>query len=144
MGDIWDILPGLGDKLAAHVVLSASAIGLAMLIALPMAVWAGRSAVVARLALSLASLVQTIPALALLALFFPLLLSLRTVFGPGLPTLGFLPALMALTLYALLPILRNAVTAQANLDAGVLEAADGVGMTRWQKLTLVEIGRAHV
>nr|MCU0948794.1 ABC transporter permease/substrate-binding protein [Porphyrobacter sp.] len=122
----------------AHVVLSASAIGLAMLIALPLAVWASRSALVARLALSLASLVQTIPALALLALFFPLLLSLRAIFGPGLPTLGFLPALMALTLYALLPILRNAVTAQANLDPGVLEAADGVGMTRWQKLTLVE------
>jgi glycine betaine/choline ABC-type transport system substrate-binding protein/ABC-type proline/glycine betaine transport system permease subunit len=138
MGDIWDILPGLGDKLSAHVVLSASAIGLAMLIALPMAVWASRSAMVSRVALSLASLVQTIPALALLALFFPLLLSLRAVFGPGLPTLGFLPALMALTLYALLPILRNAVTAQANLDPGVLEAADGVGMTRWQKLTLVE------
>ena len=138
MGEIWDILPGLGDKLAAHVVLAASAIGLAMLIALPMAVWAGRSQVVARLSLSLASLVQTIPALALLALFFPLLLSLRAVFGEGLPTLGFLPALMALTLYALLPILRNAVTAQANLDPGVLEAADGVGMTKWQKLTLVE------
>lgn len=138
MGEIWDILPGLGDKLAAHVVLSASAIGLAMLIALPLAVWASRSPVVARLALSLASLVQTIPALALLALFFPLLLSLRAVFGEGLPTLGFLPALMALTLYALLPILRNAVTAQANLDPGVLEAADGVGMTKWQKLVLVE------
>jgi osmoprotectant transport system permease protein len=138
MVEIWDILPGLGDKLAAHVVLSASAIGLAMLIALPMAVWASRSQLVSRLALSLASLVQTIPALALLALFFPLLLSLRAVFGEGLPTLGFLPALMALTLYALLPILRNAVTAQANLDEGVLEAADGVGMTKWQKLTLVE------
>lgn len=138
MATIWDILPGLGDKLAAHVVLSASAIGLAMLIALPMAVWASRSAVVSRVALSLASLVQTIPALALLALFFPLLLSLRAVFGDGLPTLGFLPALMALTLYALLPILRNAVTAQANLDEGVLEAADGVGMTKWQKLVLVE------
>jgi osmoprotectant transport system permease protein len=138
VSNIWDILPGLGDKLAAHVVLSASAIGLAMLIALPLAVWASRSQVVSRLALSLASLVQTIPALALLALFFPLLLSLRAVFGEGLPTLGFLPALMALTLYALLPILRNAVTAQANLDPGVLEAADGVGMTKWQKLTLVE------
>ncbi len=138
METIWDILPGLGDKLAAHVVLSASAIGLAMLIALPMAVWASRSPLVARIALSLASLVQTIPALALLALFFPLLLSLRAVFGDGLPTLGFLPALMALTLYALLPILRNAVTAQANLDEGVLEAADGVGMTKWQKLVLVE------
>ncbi|WP_086739623.1 ABC transporter permease/substrate-binding protein [Erythrobacter colymbi] len=138
MGSIWDILPGLTDKLAAHVVLAACAIGLAILIALPMAVWASRSPLVSRLALSLASLVQTIPALALLALFFPLLLSLRSVFGEGLPTLGFLPALMALTLYALLPILRNAVTAQANLDEGVLEAADGVGMTKWQKLVLVE------
>ncbi|MCL9998959.1 MAG: ABC transporter permease/substrate-binding protein [Erythrobacter sp.] len=138
MQEIWDILPGLGDKLAAHVVLAASAIALAMLIALPMAVWAGRSRTVSRIALSLASLVQTIPALALLALFFPLLLSLRSVFGEGLPTLGFLPALMALTLYALLPILRNAVTAQANLDEGVLKAADGVGMTKWQKLVLVE------
>jgi osmoprotectant transport system permease protein len=138
MATIWDILPGLGDKLAAHVVLSASAIGLAMVVALPLAVWASRSPLVSRLALSLASLVQTIPALALLALFFPLLLSLRAVFGEGLPTLGFLPALMALTLYALLPILRNAVTAQANLDPGVLEAADGVGMTKWQKLVLVE------
>lgn len=138
MAEIWDIVPSLGDKLAAHVVLAASAIGLAMLIALPLAVWAGRSRTVARLSLSLASLVQTIPALALLALFFPLLLSLRAVFGEGLPTLGFLPALMALTLYALLPILRNAVTAQANLDPGVREAADGVGMTTWQKLVLVE------
>ncbi len=138
MGGVWAILPGLGDKLAAHVLLSASAIGLAILIALPLAVWAGRSPLVARIALSLASLVQTIPALALLALFFPLLLSLRAVFGEGLPTLGFLPALMALTLYALLPILRNAVTAQANLDPGVLEAADGVGMNKWQKLALVE------
>ncbi|HEY6964160.1 MAG TPA: glycine betaine ABC transporter substrate-binding protein [Erythrobacter sp.] len=138
MGSIWDILPGLTDKLAAHVVLAASAIGLAILIALPMAVWASRSPLVSRLALSLASLVQTIPALALLALFFPLLLSLRSIFGEGLPTLGFLPALMALALYALLPILRNAVTAQANLDEGVLEAADGVGMTKWQKLVLVE------
>lgn len=138
MSEIWTNLLGLGDKFAAHIVLSASAIGLGMLVALPLAVWASRSANVSRFALGFASLVQTIPALALLALFFPILLSLRVVFGEGLPTLGFLPALLALALYALLPILRNAVTAQANLDPGVLEAADGVGMTSWQKLTLVE------
>jgi len=135
---IWETLFTLGDKLTAHIVLSASAIGLGILVALPLAVWAARSPVVARVALGFASLVQTIPALALLALFFPILLSLRAVFGEGLPTLGFLPALLALALYALLPILRNAVTAQVNLDPGVLEAADGVGMTSWQKLTLVE------
>ena len=138
MSDFAEILFGLGDKLAAHVVLAASAIGLGIAVALPLAVWASRSQPVARVALGFASLVQTIPALALLALFFPILLSLRAIFGEGLPTLGFLPALLALALYALLPILRNAVTAQANLDPGVLEAADGVGMTGWQKLRLVE------
>ncbi|WP_298471165.1 glycine betaine ABC transporter substrate-binding protein [uncultured Erythrobacter sp.] len=138
MSGFWEILFGLGDKLAAHVVLAASAIGLGIIVALPLAVWGSRSQPVARIALGFASLVQTIPALALLALFFPILLSLRAVFGEDLPTLGFLPALLALALYALLPILRNAVTAQANLDPGVLEAADGVGMTNWQKLTLVE------
>ena len=133
-----DHLFALGDKLAAHVVLAAAALALGIAFALPVAVWASRSPPVARVALGFASLVQTVPALALLALFFPILLSLRAVFGEGLPTLGFLPALLALALYALLPIMRNAVTAQANLDPGVLEAADGVGMTAWQKLRLVE------
>ncbi|BDI60016.1 ABC transporter permease/substrate-binding protein [Qipengyuania nanhaisediminis] len=138
MNDILAALLGLGDKLAAHVVLAASAIALGIAVALPLAVWASRSQAMARVALGFASLVQTIPALALLALFFPILLSLRALFGEDLPTLGFLPALLALALYALLPILRNAVTAQANLDPQVLEAADGVGMTGWQKLRLVE------
>ena len=138
MAAFWQALVGLGDALAAHVVLSAAAIALGIAAALPLAVWASRSEPVARLALGFASLVQTIPALALLALFFPLLLSLRAVFGEGLPTLGFLPALLALALYALLPILRNAVTAQANLDPGVIEAADGMGMTLTQRLRLVE------
>ncbi|GAA4048882.1 ABC transporter permease/substrate-binding protein [Parerythrobacter jejuensis] len=138
MSAIWDIMLGLGDKLAAHVLLAASAIALGIVVALPLAIWASRNATVARIALGFASLVQTIPALALLALFFPILLSLRAVFGEGLPTLGFLPALLALALYALLPILRNAVTARDNMAPGVLEAADGVGMTGWQKLRLVE------
>lgn len=138
MSDLFDILIGLGDKLAAHVLLAASAIALGVAVALPLAAWASRSAMVARIALGFASLVQTVPALALLALFFPILLSLRAVFGEGLPTLGFLPALLALALYALLPILRNAVTAREHMAPGVLEAADGVGMTGWQKLRLVE------
>lgn len=138
MSGVAGALMDLGPQLAAHVLLSASAIALGIVVALPLAVWASRSPPVARVALGFASLVQTIPALALLALFFPILLSLRAVFGEGLPTLGFLPALLALALYALLPILRNAFTAQANLDPGVLEAADGVGMTKWQKLRLVE------
>lgn len=138
MSETWATLLTLGDKLAAHVLLSAAALALGMAVALPLAVWAARSRAVARVSLGFASLVQTVPALALLALFFPILLSLRGVFGDGLPTLGFLPALLALALYALLPILRNAITARAEMDAGVLEAADAVGMTGWQRLRLVE------
>ena len=84
MSEFWPTLFGLGDKLAAHVVLSASAIALGIAVALPLAVWASRSRTVARVALGFASLVQTIPALALLALFFPILLSLRAVFGEDL------------------------------------------------------------
>lgn len=138
MSEFRATLLGLGDKLAEHVVLAASALALGIAIALPLAVWATRSRMVERVALGFASLVQTVPALALLALFFPLLLSLRAVLGEGVPTLGFLPALLALTLYALLPILRNAVTARAEMAPGVLQAADAVGMTPWQKLRLVE------
>ena len=85
--------------------------------------------------LGFASLVQTIPSLALLALFYPALLWI----GHGVPALGFLPALLALTLYALLPIARNIVTGLRWLDPAVLEAADGIGMTRAQKLRLVEL-----
>ena len=138
MTGLLDAITGLGDQLAAHVLLSAAAIALGIAVALPLAVWASRTPAVSRASLAFASLVQTIPALALLALFFPILLSFRAVFGEGLPTLGFLPALLALALYALLPILRNAVTAQANLDPGVIEAADGMGMSFGQRLRLVE------
>ncbi|RJY09387.1 ABC transporter permease/substrate-binding protein [Aurantiacibacter aquimixticola] len=138
MKGLLDALLKLGPQLAEHVLLSAAAVALGIAVALPLAVWAGRSPSVARISLGFASLVQTIPALALLALFFPILLAARTVFGEGLPTLGFLPAWLALALYALLPILRNAVTALTNVDAEALEAADGLGMTGWQRLRLIE------
>ena len=71
MSAILAAIMGLGDKLAAHVLLSAAAIALGIIVALPLAVWAGRSLTVSKIALGFASLVQTIPALALLALFFP-------------------------------------------------------------------------
>ena len=138
MSDLVNALLGLGPKLAEHVLLSTAAVALGLAMALPLALWAARSRNVARVALGFASLVQTIPALALLALFFPILLAARAVFGEDLPTLGFLPAWLALGLYALLPILRNAVTALTHVDAEALEAADGIGMTRWQRLRHVE------
>jgi len=133
-----DAMARVPDLLAAHLLLAASALVLGLVISLPLAIWSARRPLVARAALGFASLVQTIPSLALLALFYPLLLSLSALVGGGIPALGFLPSLLALTLYALLPILRNGVTGLTSLDPAVIEAADGVGMTGWQKLILVE------
>jgi osmoprotectant transport system permease protein len=124
--------------LAQHLLLAFSALALGLVISLPLAIWSARRPAVARIALGFASLIQTIPSLALLALFYPLLLSLSVLVGGGIPALGFLPSLLALTLYALLPILRNGVTGLAGIDPAVIEAADGMGMTAWQKLRLVE------
>ncbi len=83
------------------------------------------------------------PSLALLALFYPLLLALSSLsqklFGHGFAALGFLPSLLALTLYSMLPIVRNGVTGLLNVDPAVLEAARGVGMTPRQSLFRVEL-----
>ncbi len=133
----------LPEYLAWHVLLSASALVLGLAISLPLAVAAARSPRLRWPVLALASLVQTIPSLALLALFYPLLLALsalaESTLGRGFSALGFLPSLLALTLYSVLPILRNAVTGLTGLDPAIVQAADGVGMTPRQKLLQVEL-----
>jgi hypothetical protein len=112
---------------------------LALLIGLPLGVCRRAPARAGeRCRSALRASIQTIPGLALLALFYPLLLALSSLVGGFIPALGFLPALLALALYALLPILRNVVTGMKGIDPAVLQAADGVGMTSWQKLRLVE------
>ena len=137
-GDWSQALARVPELLAAHVQLSFSALLLAMVLCLPLAIWAARSPKIAAVALTVASLIQTIPGLALLALFYPLLLGVSALVGGGISAFGFLPALLALTLYALLPILRNAVTGLTGVEPAVREAADGLGMTAWQKLRHVE------
>lgn len=129
-------LPGL---LRAHILLSFAALAIAVLAGLPLALWAASHRRARVPLLGAVSLIQTIPALALLALFYPLLLIVDRAAHVALPALGFLPALIALSLYALLPIVRNGVAAREGLDRNVIEAADGVGMTRAQRLRLVEL-----
>jgi len=116
------------DLLAAHVLLAASALALGLVISLPLAIWSARTPSVARVTLGIASLVQTIPSLALLALFYPLLLSLSALAGGEIPALGFLPSLLALSLYALLPIRR-----------GMRQAAMALGLRARERLWLVEL-----
>jgi len=137
------LLSLLPERLAWHVLLSAAALALGLLIALPLGVLAARSPRLRWPALALAGLVQTIPSLALLALFYPLLLLLSNLakgaFGHGFSALGFLPSLLALTLYSMLPILRNTVAGLTGVDPAVVEAARGVGMTDRQRLWRVEL-----
>jgi osmoprotectant transport system permease protein len=133
----------LPDYLGQHVILSSSALLLGLVVSAPLVVLAMRSARVRWPVLAFVSLVQTVPSLALLALFYPLLLALSSLslklFGHGFAALGFLPSLLALTLYSMLPIVRNSVTGLLNVDPAVLEAARGVGMTARQSLFRVEL-----
>ncbi|MBV9063861.1 MAG: ABC transporter permease, partial [Alphaproteobacteria bacterium] len=114
-----------------------------MVISLPVAIASARSRRASGLLLAGASVIQTVPGLALLALFYPALLALSAVttrqFGFGVPALGFLPALLALTLYAMLPVLRNTIVGLAAVDPAIKTAARAVGMTRPQSLLHVEL-----
>jgi len=136
----WQRLP---ETLSQHVVLSAAALLLGIGLSLPLAAWAIRSTRVRWWVLTVANLIQTIPSLALLALFYPLLIALsqlsQSMVGQGFSALGFLPSLLALTLYSMLPILRNSVVGVTQIDANVIEAARGVGMTDRQRLFRVEL-----
>jgi osmoprotectant transport system permease protein len=133
----------LPEYLGWHVLLSASALALGVAISLPLAIAASRSPRLRWPVLAGASLIQTIPSLALLALFYPLLLALsalsRAATGHGFSALGFLPSLLALTLYSMLPILRNGTAGILGVDPAVREAADGVGMTPGQRHFQVEL-----
>ena len=136
----WRLLP---DYLSQHVLLSICALVLGFAVSLPLAVVASRSAAVRWPSLFVASLIQTIPSLALLALFYPLLLAASSIsrrfLGVGFPALGFLPSVLALTLYSMLPILRNGVAGIRGVDPAASEAAQGMGMTGWQRLIWVEL-----
>jgi osmoprotectant transport system permease protein len=136
----WSRLP---DYLGQHVILSATALGLGIVLALPLAVAATRSRALRWPLLTAAGLIQTIPSLALLALFYPLLLALSAlsahVLGHRFPALGFLPSVLALMLYAMLPVLRNTVAGLESVPSDAREAAVGVGMTPRQSLLEVEL-----
>ncbi len=140
---IADALARLPDYLGSHVIVSLTALALGLAISLPLAIAATRNTRLRWPLLAFSSLVQTIPGLALLALFYPLLLGLSMLtertFGTGFSALGFLPSVLALTLYSMLPVLRNTVTGITGIDPAVNEAALGVGMTRRQALWMVEL-----
>ncbi len=133
----------LPDYLGNHVRVSVAALALGLAVSLPLAIAVRNRRVPRGALLGLASIVQTVPGLALLALFYPLLLALAALslswFGFGFSAFGFLPAVLALALYSMLPVLRNTITGLSGVDAAILEAAQGVGMTPRQSLLQVEL-----
>jgi osmoprotectant transport system permease protein len=138
-----EALGHLPDYLGNHVRVSLAALALGLLVSLPLAIIARRRPVLRGALLGFASIVQTVPGLALLALFYPLLLALAALalswFGFSFSAFGFLPAVLALALYSMLPVLRNTITGLQGVDATLLEAAQGVGMTSRQSLFTVEL-----
>lgn len=133
----------LPDYLGSHVLVSLTALALGLGISLPLAVLSVRRPLLRGTLLGMASVVQTIPGLALLALFYPLLLALAAVservFGKGFSALGFLPSVLALALYSMLPVLRNTVAGLDGVDKRLREAARIVGVTPWLLLRDIEL-----
>ncbi len=129
-----ELVSGLPPLLADHLELSLIALVAAAAISLPLAIAIANRPRLAFATVTLASVIQTIPGLALLALMVPVLAATG-----WLSPFGFPPAVIALTLYAILPILRNAVTGLRGVDPAATEAARGMGMTPWQVVRRVQL-----
>jgi len=138
-----DAFARLPDYLGSHVLVSLTALALGLGVSLPLAIVTRRRPAMRAALLSVAGVVQTIPGLALLALFYPLLLTISAlterIFGKGFAALGFLPSVLALALYSMLPVLRNTVTGLKGVDDGMRDAARALALTPRQALWLVEL-----
>jgi osmoprotectant transport system permease protein len=115
-----------------HVYLVAVSLCIAILCGIPLGVLAARFHRVGQVELMAIGIIQTIPSLALLCFMIPL-------FG-----IGKLPALVALCLYALLPIVRNTYTGLISLDPQLLELAGVLGLNSWQRLLRIELPLASL
>lgn len=132
MMDNWGYIAALAFH---HLWLVGVAVGLAILIGVPLGILIVRAKWLATPVLGIATIVLTIPSIALFGLMIPLF----SMIGQGI---GVVPAVSAVFLYSLLPIVRNTHTALENLPGGLREAGRGIGMTFWQRLRWVEIPMA--
>lgn len=128
---LWDFMRQQSDKLATqtvqHIGLTFISLFIAVLVGLPLGIWIARKKQFSGPVLGIAGVLQTIPSIALLGFMIPLL------------GIGAKPAIVALLLYALLPIIRNTYTGITGVDAAVKEAALAMGMGKNQILFKVEL-----
>ena len=113
-----------------HVFLVAISTGAAIVVGVPLGVLLTRRPALRGAVLGVANVFQTVPSLALFGFLIPL---------PFIGGIGARTAIVALILYALLPIVRNTYEGIAGVDPAVREAARGMGMTDWELLTQVEV-----
>ena len=115
-----------------HLKLVGIAVSLAIVIGVPLGIVITRHRWLATPLLGLATVVLTLPSIALFGLMIPVF----SQFGAGI---GPLPAITAVFLYSLLPIMRNTYLALDNIDSSIQEAGIGIGMTFWQRLRMVDL-----
>lgn len=125
-------LPVIADMAVEHISIVAVAVGLAIVTGVPIGIAITQNRAAADAVLYVASIIVTIPSIALFGLMIPVL----SLIGQGI---GWLPAVIAILLYSQLPIVRNTYTAITNVDPALREAARGMGMTAMQRLWQVEI-----
>ena len=133
MSALFDFIASHRDEFAArlgeHVVLVLVSTAIAAAIGIPLGIIAARRPSIAKPIVALANLAQTIPSLALFGFLIPL---------PFLGGIGTRTALVALTVYAILPVLRGTITGISGVQASVIECAVAMGLTPRQVLTQVQ------
>jgi len=122
----------LMSRTVEHIALVSLAVGIATLTGVPIGIAITKSKRAAQIVLYVAAIIVTIPSIALFGIMMPIL----SIFGYGI---GYVPAVIAVLLYSLLPIIRNTYTAINNVDPALREAARGIGMSPNERLRLVEI-----
>jgi len=120
----WD---DVGQLMLQHLWLTVSALGIATVIAFPVGLLLARVAWLRGPILGLLGVLYTIPSLSLLVLLIPIL------------RMGYWPAVGTLVIYAQLILVRNIVIGLSGVDAAIVEAARGMGMSDWQRLLQVEL-----
>ena len=113
-----------------HLFLVAVSLSAAILISIPLGIWAFKKEKVGKVILGIVGIIQTIPSLALLVFMIPLL------------GIGSAPAIVALFLYSLLPIVRNTYTGLHDIPLHIRESAEALGLSSWARLRLVELPMA--
>ncbi|WP_137391521.1 ABC transporter permease [Rhodoligotrophos defluvii] len=122
----------IGERTLQHISIVFVAVSIAVVTAVPIGIAVTQSKTAADTVLYFASMMITVPSIALFGLMIPLL----SPIGHGI---GYVPAVIAVILYSQLPIIRNTYTAIANVDPALREAAKGMGMSTGQRLFQIEI-----